>query len=753
MARNTMSRNLIRRLPRAALVALLSGSILGAAMGAAFAAGESELPKSFGIADMHSGDRGHYAMTAWLEWSGTVLGEYHEAEREEMQGEIQYEWLPAKKTYAADGTQRWAHPVVLHISEREVGDGEDWKYTREILSDANTGETLGARTTGNHSAAYDVAGIAGVGAQSREFAEDTIYWSFDEVPLLCGLKSQLQGQNLDTRKPVLVDGSCVFDEDQPARVEFIAQAVETVQGMETVRYDAATKFGQTSLWFAREAPVPVRMHQTLSVQEENFTGTGSFTLDLIGFEAGNSAYPPLPSVAGPAAPSIELAPASFLGPDASGFDMDFSLQDAWNAAERQNPDVHDYLDRHPGAYLAYAHYRIRVDENQTHPHWVLVITDGADESMTILAYAPTHPVATDMADILDLAGPPIIGSQTFVWFGNELSGWFAPPHLLPDRLPSVASVAGAWAAFDAEFDEASEANSWGFVIYCGFVNCTEAQGEIHVGRDGTPTMEADPLAFVLGGENEARENFTALTVDLDGAIIEYQETHARAAQRDAGLLASSDQKDPPAPTPNDEPLATISPWWVWPSPAAAAGAGVLGLLIGVVYWLWPTIQSAPMFGLFSRLRENQVLEHPTRSRIMQELEREPGLHHSELCRRMGAGNGVVEHHLRILVANDLVVRRKEAGYACFFPARGVDRRDSAAMPWLKSQGARKVMVSVVARPGQSGKDIAAASGLDPATVTYHLKRLREAGLVDARRDGRRLAVHATAQGHRMAQAA
>ncbi len=747
-----MPRKLVKRIPRAVAVGLLSTLVLGAALGAAYAAGEPALPETFGIPALHEGDRGLYTVSGWIALNGTMFGEPVDEQIDVGGEEMGFEWAPATTSITRDGTRRWVHPMQVYWSDSEGGGAG----AAELHFDATSGEIVGRRSTGNTSTTFTLANGGGVTSTSHEITEDTIYWSFDAHPPFCGYRSGLQGQLLETRAPLIVEGPCIVGENATDSREFIAAGVDKVRGVDAVRYEANSETDHVRLWFAREASVPVRVSFSFLIQQGGLRLEGEVIIDLLGFEAGNRAYRPITSNPGPNAPPIQMAPATFLGPDASGFEMEFSLQDAWDAAYRQNAEVGDYMARHPSAYVAYASYTTKNDHNETTPYWSMIIADGGNETMQIVAFAPTHPIVHDAYALL---GHPIVfalGGKAYAFTGDMMADWFPAREWLPHQLPTVASMARAWAAFDPEFEDASAVNSLGFMMWCGDFNCSltsPIKGDFFVGREGSPQPEFNPMALILGGQNEARENYTALSVNELGVITGYEETRARAAQRNDGLLGASERPAPSAPKPREAPLDAVSPWWTWPSPEAAAGAGLLGILVGVVYWLWPTIKSGPVFGLFSRLRENQVLKHPARAQILQELEAEPGLHHNELRRRLGAGNGVVEHHLRILVANDLVIRRKEAGYVCFFPARGIDRRDVAALPWLKSDGVRKVLASVAAQPGQSGKEIAAAARLDPATVNYHLKRLREAGLVEARREGRRLAVHPTAHGQKMAGAA
>lgn len=77
-----------------------------------------------------------------------------------------------------------------------------------------------------------------------------------------------------------------------------------------------------------------------------------------------------------------------------------------------------------------------------------------------------------------------------------------------------------------------------------------------------------------------------------------------------------------------------------------------------------------------------------------------------------------------------------------YPARGAARLWEAAAPppdalaRLLGRGRAAVLIATVRPAGTS--DLATALGLAPATVSEHLAALRDAGLVTARRDGRRV---------------
>ena len=96
------------------------------------------------------------------------------------------------------------------------------------------------------------------------------------------------------------------------------------------------------------------------------------------------------------------------------------------------------------------------------------------------------------------------------------------------------------------------------------------------------------------------------------------------------------------------------------------------------------------------------------------------------------------HHLRVLERNGRILARRSMGYTCYFPAGA---RPAVAAAAAKADGARAVLEALRAQPGLSGQEIAARTGLQPSTVSYHAQRLGDAGLLRPMRDGRAVRYH------------
>jgi DNA-binding transcriptional ArsR family regulator len=198
-----------------------------------------------------------------------------------------------------------------------------------------------------------------------------------------------------------------------------------------------------------------------------------------------------------------------------------------------------------------------------------------------------------------------------------------------------------------------------------------------------------------------------------------------------GMMPAGVEKDGTGSLPSPQSSTT------WLEPQQAAGAGLAALAAGILYWLWPALKGG-VLGLFSRLREPELLQSPQRRRIMDVVNDHPGIHFKELVRRSGIPNGSLVHHVRQLEGAGLLVAKQANGYTCYF---GRGPADAARASVLKADGARQVLAAVQASPGLSGLEVAHLTGLQPSTVNYHAKRLADAGLLSPVRDGRAVRLH------------
>ncbi|HET6399150.1 MAG TPA: helix-turn-helix domain-containing protein [Candidatus Thermoplasmatota archaeon] len=132
--------------------------------------------------------------------------------------------------------------------------------------------------------------------------------------------------------------------------------------------------------------------------------------------------------------------------------------------------------------------------------------------------------------------------------------------------------------------------------------------------------------------------------------------------------------------------------------------------------------------LFTRLRRPALLDQPTRRRIHELVEADPGILFSHLRKRLALPAGVATHHLQVLEAHGLVASVRAGSRRHLYPA---GRAPSGAPLPAHAQRILSLLGSG-ARPQQ---EIARALPLTPQGVSYHLQTLLAAGRLVRERDG------------------
>lgn len=165
------------------------------------------------------------------------------------------------------------------------------------------------------------------------------------------------------------------------------------------------------------------------------------------------------------------------------------------------------------------------------------------------------------------------------------------------------------------------------------------------------------------------------------------------------------------------------------SPAArlAWGAALLTLLVGLAAWLKAGAGAA----LYTRLVRSTLLRNPNRRLVLDAVRARPGIHVLELTRTTGLVEGVVRHHLRVLVRHSFLVEREEGRMRSYFALEGtLDQASQEAILALKDPTRRRI-AEVVASSGSplSQAEIAARTGVSARLVSHHLARLEQASLV------------------------
>jgi DNA-binding transcriptional ArsR family regulator len=136
---------------------------------------------------------------------------------------------------------------------------------------------------------------------------------------------------------------------------------------------------------------------------------------------------------------------------------------------------------------------------------------------------------------------------------------------------------------------------------------------------------------------------------------------------------------------------------------------------------------------YSRYDDSDPLDHDARAALYDAVQAQPGVYLSELSERAGVNLSTARHHVRVLEDENLVTSAKPRGKRRYYPSTAEDFELPAAL----SEPATAAVLEALAELGDAHVGLLADElDRDPSTVSHHLQRLADDGLVERERRGR-----------------
>jgi DNA-binding transcriptional ArsR family regulator len=118
----------------------------------------------------------------------------------------------------------------------------------------------------------------------------------------------------------------------------------------------------------------------------------------------------------------------------------------------------------------------------------------------------------------------------------------------------------------------------------------------------------------------------------------------------------------------------------------------------------------------------------TRVLLMKNIEQTPGIRYRELLRLTGLVNGVLSYHLSALERANVIKVNRESRITRYYPVN-VSDKESAILKFVRREPIRQILLFILEHDMCTFNEIVDHTGKAPSTVSSHLKRLREAGIV------------------------
>jgi DNA-binding MarR family transcriptional regulator len=126
----------------------------------------------------------------------------------------------------------------------------------------------------------------------------------------------------------------------------------------------------------------------------------------------------------------------------------------------------------------------------------------------------------------------------------------------------------------------------------------------------------------------------------------------------------------------------------------------------------------------------------TRRRILEFIASHPGAHLRDICRALGLAMGDVQYHIRRLERDGRIHSVRRGLYKFFYPANLFGERQRDVLGVLSLDRPRELLLNIIEHPDSTQEALAGATNVSQPTVSWHLKKLVDLGIVGRRQDGR-----------------
>jgi DNA-binding MarR family transcriptional regulator len=127
---------------------------------------------------------------------------------------------------------------------------------------------------------------------------------------------------------------------------------------------------------------------------------------------------------------------------------------------------------------------------------------------------------------------------------------------------------------------------------------------------------------------------------------------------------------------------------------------------------------------------------PTQRRILEFITSHPGVHLRGICRELGLGMGDVQYHIRRLERDERITSERRGLYKFFYRSNLFGERQREVLSVLSLDRPRELLLNIIERPDSTQEQLASATNVSRPTVSWHLKRLVDLGVLATRKEGR-----------------
>jgi predicted transcriptional regulator len=134
-------------------------------------------------------------------------------------------------------------------------------------------------------------------------------------------------------------------------------------------------------------------------------------------------------------------------------------------------------------------------------------------------------------------------------------------------------------------------------------------------------------------------------------------------------------------------------------------------------------------------QKDKILELGTRKKIYNVVKEHAGCHFRDLERKSNLPASSIKYHLNYLAKYGLIQEKKDGNNIRYFP-KEFNPENKMLLGLLRQKSPRKILLFILANKKCSHNDIVKFTNLSPPTVTWHLKKLENKGIISSNINGR-----------------
>lgn len=125
-----------------------------------------------------------------------------------------------------------------------------------------------------------------------------------------------------------------------------------------------------------------------------------------------------------------------------------------------------------------------------------------------------------------------------------------------------------------------------------------------------------------------------------------------------------------------------------------------------------------------------------RARILEYIRENPGTHLRKVSKALGLAMGDTQYHLSVLERAGQVKSRRIRLYRHYYSAEILGDKEELLLAFLRQETARDIIVYLMEHPRSTQIDIAKFKNFSGPTISWHMARLAESGLVLREKEGK-----------------